>query len=295
MRICVIFNPTAKGEKAKRFKRHIDDIGAECALKLTWAAGTARLLAAEAVRDGFDTIVAAGGDGTLNEVLNGIGDEPEGFARARLAMLPLGTVNVFAREFGIPIGLRGAWKVIRAGRERAIDLPLVEFSAPQGPQRRYFAQLAGAGLDARAIELIDWQLKKKIGPFAYIVAALKAMRDPQFQIEAAWEGQTARGELILIGNGRYYGGSFPIFPRAGLSDGLLDVCVFPRASWKIIGQIGWSLLWRDPERAGIKYFRAEKFTLTSSPSAPVELEGDTVGHLPATFSVQKQRLRIIVP
>src|SRR5207237_299358 len=124
---------------------HLDAIGAECALKPTTAPGGGRALAAEAVREGFEIIVAAGGDGTLNEVLNGIGDEPDGFARARLGVLPLGTINVFAREIGMPLDLRRAWAVIRRGRESAIDLPQVEFGATGKSQRRWFAQLAGAG------------------------------------------------------------------------------------------------------------------------------------------------------
>src|SRR5436309_14567343 len=101
MRACVIFNPAARGEKAKRFRRHLDEIGKETSLKMTSAPGDGRRLSAEAIREGFDTIVAAGGDGTLNEVLNGMGDAPEGFKAARLGVLPLGTVNVFARELGI--------------------------------------------------------------------------------------------------------------------------------------------------------------------------------------------------
>src|SRR5262249_42830972 len=88
VRVCVIFNPTARGEKAKRFRRHLDEISAQATLKQTAKAGDARRLAAEAVLEGFDTIAAAGGDGTLNEVLNGIGDAPDGFVRARLAVLP---------------------------------------------------------------------------------------------------------------------------------------------------------------------------------------------------------------
>jgi len=78
-RICVIFNPTARGEKARRFRRHLDALGGQITLKLTAAVGDARLLAAEAVREGFEVLVAAGGDGTLNEVINGMGDAPQGF------------------------------------------------------------------------------------------------------------------------------------------------------------------------------------------------------------------------
>ena len=93
MRTCVIFNPAARGDKARRLRRYLDDLRAQATLKLTAAAGDARRLAAEAVSEGFEVIVAAGGDGTLNEVVNGMGDAPEGFERARLGLLPLGTVK----------------------------------------------------------------------------------------------------------------------------------------------------------------------------------------------------------
>src|SRR5436190_13767241 len=231
MRICVIFNPTARGERAKRFRRHLDAFDGECALKPTTAPGGGRALAAEAVREGFGVIVAAGGDGTLNEVLNGIGDEPDGFARARLGVLPLGTINVFARELGMPLELNRAWAAIRRGREASIDLPQVEFIANSRPECRYFAQLAGAGLDARAVELVDWELKKKIGFLAYVVAALKAMRAEQPRISTEGVPHPGTGEQVLIGNGRLYGGSYAIFSEAKLCDGLLDVCVFPRVTW----------------------------------------------------------------
>ena len=87
MRTCVIFNPTARGEKARRFRHHLDDIGTQSTLKHTTAAGDARRLAAEAIREGFEIVVAAGGDGTINEVLNGFADVPNGFDRACLGLL----------------------------------------------------------------------------------------------------------------------------------------------------------------------------------------------------------------
>ena len=116
MRPCVIFNPVAKGDKARRFRDSLESFAADCVLKKTNAAGDARRLATEAIHEGFDLIIAAGGDGTLNEVLNGLGDAPDGFTRACLGVLPLGTVNVFARELGIPLQPEFAWKVIQIGR-----------------------------------------------------------------------------------------------------------------------------------------------------------------------------------
>jgi diacylglycerol kinase (ATP) len=296
VRICVIFNPTAKGEKAKRFRRHLDSIGAECALKQTVAAGGARPLAAEAIREGFETVVAAGGDGTLNEVLNGIGDEPNGFERIRLGVLPLGTVNVFAKELGVPTELKRAWQVLRQGREARIDLPSVTYAAKGKEGRHYFAQLAGAGLDARAIELVDWQLKKKIGPLAYVWAGMAALRGPASQITASNGKESATGELVLVGNGRFYGGKYRLFPRADLRDGLLEVCVFPRANWLTLARcIPMFIARQDLPASVATCFQAETFTLSSPSPTPLEVDGENIGHLPATFSIERQKLRVVVP
>lgn len=295
VRTCVIFNPTAKGDKARRFRRHLDEIGREAALKLTTCPGDARRLAAEAVHEGYEAVVAAGGDGTLNEVLNGLGDVPNGFARTRLGVLPLGTVNVFARELDLPWDLKLAWDIIRRGRERRIDLPCAEFEDKAGQKRRYFVQLAGSGLDAKAIELVDWPLKKKIGPLAYVAAGLRAMGQAKPTIVAKGDSDIVEGQLVLIGNGRLYGGDFRIFPDASLEDGFIDVCVFPRVDWLALARCGPGLLVRKvlPESV-VRHFRTTALSLTSSPPAPFELDGELVGQLPIRVSMAAGQLRVIV-
>ena len=296
MRTCVIFNPAARGDKARHFLRHLDEIGGRAALKATTAPGDARRLAAEAVGEGFDLIVAAGGDGTANETLNGLGDIPDGFARARFGVLPLGTVNVFARELNIPLRIEPAWEVLRSGHETRIDLPYVEFSAEGSRRRQYFVQLAGAGLDARAIELVDWGHKKKIGPLAYLIAGLKAMRGHKSQITVRANGREIVGEQVLIGNGRYYGGPFEVFPAADLRDGLLDVCVFPRVDWLTLLRCAPSFLARQklPERI-VQRVCAASFELAGEAAAAFELDGEWAGHPPVKFAVERQKLRVAVP
>ncbi len=260
-------------------------------MKATAAPADGRRLATEAIKDGFDVIVAAGGDGTVNEVLNGIGDAPEGFERVRLGVLPLGTVNVFARELGTPLQLEPAWDVLRRGRERKIDLPHAEFLATG--RRTYFAQLAGAGLDARAIELVNFSVKRRVGPLAYIMAGLRALVEKKPQVKASANGASFSGELVLIGNGKFYGGPFEIFPAADPRDGLLDVCVFPRVDWPTLFRCapGFLLRRKLPE-ATVKRFRVASFELTAE-DAKFELDGELAGPLPARFSIERERLRVL--
>lgn len=296
MRTCIIFNPTAKGNKARNFRRHLDEYAADWTLKPTQAVGDARKLAAQAVEEGFEIIVAAGGDGTLNEVLNGIVDAPKGFERARLGVLPLGTVNVFAREVQVPLKLQDALQTLRAGRETLIDLGTVDYQENGVPTRRCFAQLAGAGLDARAIELVDWRLKKKIGPLAYVVAGLRALAGKQIKIKVSDGTRETFGELALIGNGSLYGGQFRIFPPADMRDGLLDACVFAKVNFGTLLRCAPNLLIRGtlPEAATAN-FRSASLTLTSEAKVPFEIDGEFGGYLPATFCTRRMQLRVIVP
>ena len=296
VRICVIFNPTARGNKARRFRKFLNELSQQCALKATTGPGDARRFAHAAVATGYDVIAAAGGDGTVNEVLNGIGDEPDGFAKTRLGVLPLGTVNVFARELKIPLKLESAWQVLKRGRETKIDLGRADFLEDGKSQSRYFMQLGGAGLDARAIELVSWKLKKTAGPIAYVVAGLQALAEKQPRISISADGKKLAGELALFGNGKFYGGSFHIFPEAHLSNGCLDVCVFPKVNVPMLLRLAPGFLLRQKlSEQRIRRLRAEKFEMTSDLPAAFELDGEWAGNLPATFSVERQKLRVVVP
>ena len=296
MRICVIFNPAAHGSKARHFRHRLQNIGPQCALKPTTAPGDARRLAAEAVGEGYDLIVAAGGDGTINEVLNGLGDAPDGFERARLGVLPLGTVNVFARELKIPLRFERAWEVLQRARETRIDLPHAEFLTEGKTQRRYFVQLAGAGFDARAVELVNLQHKKRVGPLAYVIAGLKVLPEPKSLITVHLGGQPVSGEQVLVGNGRFYGGPFEVFPQADLRDGMLDICVFPEVNWRTLFRSLPGLLTRRKLPAAVaQHFRAPALELAGGASARIELDGEWVGHLPAKLTVELERLRVVAP
>jgi YegS/Rv2252/BmrU family lipid kinase len=253
-------------------------------------------LSSAAVEEGYDTIIAAGGDGTLNEVLNGIGDAPNGFERSRLAVLPLGTVNVFAREVGIPSRLEAAWETIRKGKDTVIDLPRVEYQNGDRREKRYFAQLAGAGLDARAIELVKWQMKKLVGPLAYVFAGFHALFGPHAEIEVSCNDEKAAAGLVMIGNGRLYGGEFQLFPKADLRDGILEICILPTVNWYVLARCTPRLLLlRTLPDSVAEIVRSPSVTLTSKARVPIQVDGEMIGHLPATFTIEKTRLRVVVP
>ncbi len=293
---CVIFNPTARGDKARRFRSRLAGLGPGIQLIPTAGPDTAPGQAAAAVEAGCTTLVAAGGDGTVNQVLNGLVAARDGLAKARLAVLPLGTVNVFAKELGIPSDLAGAWRVVQAGRERRIDLPMAE-SGPEGRrERRYFAQMAGAGLDSRAIGLVDRELKKKFGALAYVWASLLAMRGPRPEVTLEAGGRTVTGHLVCVGNGRFLGGRYPVFPRASMEDGKLDAMVVLRMTWTVALKVFAALWWdRFADSPDAVHLAARTMTMTSATPMPFHLEGDNVGSLPATFTLQPRALRVVVP
>lgn len=296
MRACVIFNPAARGARARRFLAALQNLSPRCALRPTQHPGHASELAADASRGGFDTIIAAGGDGTVSEVVEGLAREPATLETVRLGIIPLGTINVFARELGLPRRPAAAWRLIQTGGAVRVDLPCVEVSAGPGRLKRHFLQLGGAGLDSRTIERVQWRWKQRLGPLAYLLAGLRVMAGPQPGVEIHAGGQRLAGELVLVGNGRYYGGNVTMFPGANLQDGLLDARVFTRVTALTLACFAW--VWLAHRPLGPRWaaaLRAERLEVTCAKPLPVEVDGDNVGLAPAVFTVQKQALRVLAP
>lgn len=296
MNPCVLFNPLARGERAAAFQKRLESLRTELDFRETTSPDSARRLAKEAVERGCNVVAAAGGDGTFNEVLNGVGLVPKAFERVRLGLLPLGTANVFAKELGIPLELEKALGILRRGKERLVDLAMAFFEEDGQSVCRYFGQLGGAGLDARAIDLVNWKWKKHLGTLAYVAAGLKALAETPVKLTVSNGAETAFGELALIGNGRYYGGRFEVFPDAGLADGLLRAAVFERVHWADLARRGWGLFTRTMLRQeGVRVLQGTNLELKSDQEASFHLEGDLAGRLPCVFKVSPRSLRMIVP
>lgn len=255
----------------------------DAVVQMTSEPGETRALAASAVQEGFTTVVAAGGDGTINEVVNGIGE-----SEINLGILPLGTMNVFATELALPYGnLEKCWEIICSGRIREVDLPKAD--------ERYFVQLAGIGLDAQVVEETSLGLKKSIGPLSYLVsvAQVAARKPPRLVME--YDGdRSMEGSFILIGNGRFYGGPFVVFKNAQIDDGLLDVIVCKNIGYfDVIRYLHSALFGEHINQPDVEYFQTHSAVVRSDDRVPVEVDGDVIGNLPVSFGFSPRKLRVL--
>lgn len=284
-KILVILNPAARGERASALGERIAGLSPAIAVRLTSAPDDARKVAKAAVDEGFNVIVAAGGDGTINEVVNGIAG-----ADVVFGILPVGTMNVFATELGIPQNnLVKAWEVIASGVVREVDLPKAN--------DEYFVQLAGAGLDAAVVQRTTPDSKKSLGPISYLLtlAQVAAGTPPSVHVEPA-DGPAREGSFVLVGNGRLYGGPFVLFKDARLDDGLLDVLVFQNQShWDLLRYVQAIAFGTHPELSDVEYFQTKSLRLMSRDQVPVEIDGELTGTLPYEFGFSRRKLKVLVP
>jgi len=263
----------------------VESIAGGWPIRITSHAGEAEALARRAVEEGFRRVVAAGGDGTVNHVANGIAG-----SNAALGILPMGTVNVFAMELGLPSNdLELCWKIVEAGNMRLVDLP--------SANGKYFVQLGGIGLDAQAVKETTLAFKRSLGPLSYLISAahIAARQPPKLFIESA-DAPVREGSFVLVGNGRLYGGPFPFFKQAAVDDGLLDVVVFKRLGFleiiKYLHDVVFSSDIRVPE---VEYFQTRHLRVSSEQDVPVELDGELAGNCPVDFQMHEKALPVLSP
>jgi YegS/Rv2252/BmrU family lipid kinase len=242
-------------------------------------------LARELAQEGYSTIVAAGGDGTVNEVVNGIAG-----LDVSLGILPIGTMNILAYELGLPTTqLEQCWEIIQLGFTRSIDLAMAN--------NQYFVQLAGVGLDALAVRETDLNMRKTIGPISYVFAAAQIIGRPAPRLEICFnERETMGGCFVLVGNGRFYGGPLAFFPDAKNDDGLLDVLLFKHQGYlDIIRYLQGVLAGNHADFADIEYRQIQSLRVISDRQVPVEIDGEVSFHTPVHFRVGPYQLRVYVP
>ena len=286
-RILVIVNPTAGSSRARRLRRIIDRLEQHgCTIRLheTRARGDARGIAGAADYGDIDAVVVAGGDGTINEVLNGLPiDGPP------LAILPFGTANVLAREIGLshsPIDLADT---ILFGRSHSITIGEVN--------GRRFIMMASVGLDAQVVEHVDLALKRVVGKWAYVVEMLRQTMTAMpvtYRLCMDKTEQAASG--IVIANGRHYAGRYITSPDANLEKPSLDVCCLTRSGRSAtLSYLLSLLLGRFARNAGVHIGEATDLEILGPVGAPLQADGDILCRLPATIRVLPRAVQLIYP
>jgi len=289
VKILVICNPISGGGRAAklsgRLRELLERLGHDVDLFLTSAAGDARRRASQATPD-VDRIVSVGGDGTLNEVLNGLEDP----SRTPLTQLATGTANLLAHDLDLPYDAEGVSRLLEHGTIRRLDLGLV------GDRR--FLMVVSSGFDA----MVTLEAQgNRTGPMNYarwlpsIVKVLREYEPPRFTVRVD-DRDPIEGQLVIVSNVRNYGGLFTLADRAVCDSGFLDVCVLTRAALPGLMRALVSGLTGGLSRTeGVVYVHGTRIGITSNQPVPVELDGDPFGTTPIQISLQPRHVPIVVP
>ena len=266
----------------------------------TQAAGHATLLAQQAAAAGSKIVIAAGGDGTLGEVANGLANTD-----TILAPLPVGTANSFARELNMPLPLfRGKHQLLKAadlllnGRIQRMDLGYTTNGAGNG---RYWLLWAGAGADGYLVEHIEPRPKwsKKLGRLGYMIQGIAlTLSFPTIHAKIDIDGRCYEDHylLALISNCRLYaGGGLTISPEARLDDGYFEVLLFEGRHITKLFQYGALLKLGRREYPGMVMVSGRSITVHTTPSMPYQTDGELGGHTPLTCELKPGALRILIP
>lgn len=287
MRLKLIANPVAGGqarEKIARAEAWLRRHGADVDLTLTGARGDARAAAARARDAGYDRVVAAGGDGTLNEVINGLAP-----SAVPLAFLPLGTTNVFALEVGIPLAIERACAIALHGEPRPVGLGLA------GETR--FVLMAGVGFDALVVYGVNLRLKRWTGKLAYLAAGLSTLwQGPPPAVEVETEdGRRYAGYGVVLANCRAYAGRFTLTPQACLTENRLDLCLLQgRGRWDLVRTALLAVAGRPPAPPVALFLQGGRF-LVRGEGVPIQVDGDFLGRLPMEFRSTFGELQMVLP
>lgn len=290
MRLPLILNPAARSMRAALLESRIRALQPAPELHLTTAPGDARRLAFELAEKGHRLIVVAGGDGSVNEAVQGLAQHnltvSDPSQHTALGILPVGTMNVFAHELGLPKSVEKCWERMHEQRLQAIDL--------WQANNHFFIQLAGVGLDAEIVKQTSWKLKKQLGPLSYALTAARVLGQPQPALTVHIEGRPVlHGSIVLVGNGRHYGGPVPVFSNARNDDGLLDIIIFHGQGPLEVFQILSAIALTGYEQCGdLDYLQVREFRVECEQESPFELDGEFVGHAPVQFKPAPFKIRV---
>lgn len=297
-----IVNPAAAGGDVGRRWPEVHDFlreqGLEVSLALTENVGHATDLAQQALAEGEKDIVAVGGDGTINEVANGLfsGSGGQIVPEVTLGILPFGTGSDLRRTLGIPRDYRAACRVLMSERTRMIDLGEMVWTRNGKERRRYFVNFAGLGFDGEAVERVERESKRLGGTITYlktVLITLIAYTNKDIRLNLDGKESCMRVNSVIVCNGRYVGGGMYMAPHASPDDGLFDVIV--------IGDIGKLEFLANVPRVyrgthlknrHVSSHRAREVSVETEERMLVQADGELIGQPPVSFRIVPKALRV---
>jgi diacylglycerol kinase (ATP) len=299
----LIHNPNAGHGGAKR-RRLLDEArkifaasGIEAELAETKGPGDATEIAQRATVERRQLVIACGGDGTLNEVVNGLAGSSNGH-RVPLALLPAGTANIFAKELTIPWDIPSAARKLIRGRVTEIALGLAT-PLKEPAKKKYFLSVAGAGPDGMIVYSIDLELKARLGILAYWWQGAREVFRYQFpHFRVVIGGQAVDSSLVIVGRTKHYGGPFKITTLADLYENQFEVMTLStRSGFRYLSYL--PSLWMNKLRGtnGVFFSKTDSVICEPLDENPVhaQVDGEPLGRLPVEFRIVPAALKVLVP
>jgi YegS/Rv2252/BmrU family lipid kinase len=294
----VIVNPLARGGVSRikwpLIHESLKHAGLSFNYAFTEGTGHGSELAREAVEEGYELVIAVGGDGTVNEVVNGLVDE-SGRGRATLGIISAGTVGDFSHSLGIPRDVFKSCRLFSNFKRTTVDLGCVEYMKDNQRRKRFYINTAGLGFVTDVVGGTDRRLKFIGGTIPYVIGLIPTVKNysnKDIILSIDGESRRERDFVVVVNNGRYLGGG-KVFPDADPCDGLLDVVIVGNMS-KL------EALWSFPRfytgtHAGcpkINLCKARSVSVESLQPLPIQMDGEVVGELPASFQVVPSALDV---
>jgi diacylglycerol kinase (ATP) len=285
----IVFNPAAGRRRAHLLWRVLDVMvanGIRIELTETQAAGDAEALARRAAARGANLIVAAGGDGTIAEVANGLIG-----SHARLGVIPLGTANVLAHELGLPFAPRAVAAALAFGRTRPLWPGLA-----RGPDHsRLFVQMLGLGFDAQVVHRLPRRLKRFCGRGAYVLQSARELVRYSFTpVRLRLDGAETEAATVIVTKGRFYGGRYLLAPEARPDQPGFSVVLFdhagPGAAAVYGSALPLNLLAKMP---GLRRVRANSIEFFGNEEVPAQTDGDAAGLSPLAVTDAPQAIAVV--
>ena len=275
-----------EGDELDAMVTYMKEHGWDIDLQFSTSPDDARRQTRKAVEQHVDMVIAVGGDGTINSVIQELAG-----SETALGVIPSGTFNVWARETGIPLDSKGALEVLVNGKIRSIDLGRV--------QDRYFLLMAGIGFGGTVTYSVKKEKMKWLGMLGYVVTGVRlGLGFDSFSADITIDGRTQRTHAlqIVLGNTQLYGSLLKFTWRARCDDGLLDVCIVRRASKleRIVVILDF-VLQRRERRKWVTYATCTSLEVNTRKPVNFQIDGEPIGRTPATFTIVPGTLRVVVP